>query len=42
MPCRRTSLFIGALLGNLEGVSFQGLLRKKSIISFFFLEVIKI
>ena len=32
MPCRRTSLFIGALLGNLEGVCLPGLLRDKEII----------
>ena len=35
MPCRQTSLFIGALLGNLEGVCLPGLLRdKKSILGF--------
>jgi len=32
MPCKRASLSIGALLGNLEGVRLSGLLRdKKSI-----------
>jgi hypothetical protein len=37
MPCRRTSLFIGALLGNLEGVHLLGLLRdNKSISGFLF------
>jgi hypothetical protein len=37
MPCRRTSLFIGALLGNLEGVRLPGILRdKKSISGFLF------
>jgi hypothetical protein len=37
MPCRRAFLFIGALLGNLEGVRFPGLLRyKKSISGFLF------
>ena len=36
-PCRRASLFIGALLGNLEGVCLPGLLRdKKSISGFLF------
>ena len=29
MPCRWASLFIEALLGNLEGVCLLGLLRKK-------------
>jgi hypothetical protein len=29
MPCRRISLSIGALLGNLEGVRLPGLLREK-------------
>jgi len=29
MPCRRVSLSIGALLGNLEGVFLLGLLREK-------------
>jgi hypothetical protein len=35
MPCKRASLFIGALLGNLEGVHLQGLLREKKGISGF-------
>ena len=30
LSCRQTSLFIGALLGNLEGVHLPGLLRKKT------------
>jgi hypothetical protein len=35
MPCKRVSLSIGALLGNLEGVHFSGFLReKKSIFGF--------
>jgi len=29
MPCRRVSLSIGALSGNLEGVHSPGLLREK-------------
>jgi len=29
MPCKRLSPFIGALLGNLEGVLLPGLLREK-------------
>jgi hypothetical protein len=29
MPCKRVSLFIGALLGNLEGVRLPGVLREK-------------
>ena len=33
MPCKGVSLFIGALLGNLEGVSLPGLLREKKSIS---------
>jgi len=37
MPCSRASLFIGALLGNLEGVHLPGFLRdKKSISGFLF------
>ena len=35
MPCKRASLFIGALLGNLEGVHWLGLLREKKSISGF-------
>ena len=35
MPCKRASLFIGALLGNLEGVYLLGLLREKKSISGF-------
>ena len=35
MPCRQASLFIGALLGNLEGVHLLGLLRDKKSISGF-------
>jgi hypothetical protein len=29
MPCRQVSLSTGALLGNLEGVRLQGILREK-------------
>jgi len=29
MPCKRVSLSIGAVLGNLEGVHFSGFLREK-------------
>jgi len=29
MPCKRVSLSIGALLGNLDGVRFLGLLRER-------------
>jgi hypothetical protein len=37
IPCSLASLFIGAMLGNLEGVRLPGLLRdKKSISGFFF------
>ena len=35
MPCKWASLFIGALLGNLEGVHLPGLLREKKSISGF-------
>jgi hypothetical protein len=44
MPCRRASLFIGALLANLGGVRSPGLLRDKKSICGFFLdpEAIKI
>ena len=35
MPCRRASLSIGALLGNLEGVRLPGLLREMNSISGF-------
>jgi len=35
MPCRWTSLFIGVLLGNLEGVRLLGFLRDKKSISGF-------
>jgi hypothetical protein len=35
MPCKRASLSIGALLGNLEGAPLQGLLREKKSISGF-------
>jgi len=31
MPCRRVSLSIRVLLGNLEGVSLPGLLREKKV-----------
>jgi hypothetical protein len=37
MPCKRASLLIGALLGNLEGVHLPGLLREKKSVSGFFL-----
>jgi hypothetical protein len=33
MPCRRASVFIGALLGNLEGIRLLGLLREMNSIS---------
>ena len=33
MPCRRAPLFIGALLGNLEGIRLLGLLREINSIS---------
>jgi len=29
MPCKEVSLFIGALLGNLEGVHLAGLFERK-------------
>ena len=29
MPCEEVSLFIGALLGNLEGVHLAGLFERK-------------
>jgi hypothetical protein len=32
MPCKRVSLSIGALLGNLEGVHLLGFLREKKSI----------
>jgi len=35
MSCRRTSLFIGDLMGNIEGVCLPGLLRDKESISVF-------
>jgi len=35
MPCKRACLFIRALLGNLEGVLLQGLLREKESTSGF-------
>jgi hypothetical protein len=35
MPCKRASLSIVALLGNLEGVCLLGLLREKKTISGF-------
>jgi len=35
MLCKWASLFLGALLGNLEGVRFPGLLREKKSISGF-------
>ena len=35
-PCKRASLFIGALLGNLEGVCLPELLRENKSISGFF------
>jgi hypothetical protein len=37
-PCKRAALSVGALLGNLEGVSLLGLLRGKEnayLVSFF-------
>jgi hypothetical protein len=44
MPCKRASVFIGALLGNLEGVRLPGILGvvftkwlKRCISSLFFL-----
>ena len=36
MPCKRVSLFIGDLLGKLEGVRLPGFLREKKSISGFF------
>jgi len=33
MSCRRASIFIGALLGNLEGIRLPGLLREMNSIS---------
>jgi len=39
MPCKRASLSIGALLGNLEGVRLPGLLRDKKSISGFLLDL---
>jgi len=35
MSCRRSSLCIGVLLGNLEGVCLPGILREKKSISGF-------
>jgi hypothetical protein len=35
MLCKRASLSMGALLGNLEGVRLPGILREKKIISGF-------
>ena len=35
MPCKRASLSIGSLLGNLEGVRLMGLLSEKKSISGF-------
>ena len=35
MPCKRASLSIGALLGNLEGVRLPGLLTEKKGVSGF-------
>jgi hypothetical protein len=35
IPCKRATLSIGALLGNLEGVRLPGLLREKKSISGF-------
>jgi hypothetical protein len=32
MPCKRVSLFIGALLGNLEGVHLPVLVREEESI----------
>ena len=29
MPCKRTALSIGALLGNLKGIRLLGILREK-------------
>ena len=45
MPCRQVSLFIGAPMGNLEGVCLLGLLREKKYyiwVPFLDPEVIKI
>jgi len=43
MPCKRASLSIEALLGNLEGVRLLGLLREKYIwVPFLDPEAIKI
>ena len=36
MPCKRATLFIGALMGNLEGVRLPGLFREKKSITGFF------
>jgi hypothetical protein len=38
MPCGRTFLYIGALLGNLEGVKLSGLLREINSISEYLFE----
>ena len=38
MLCRRASLFIGALLGNLEGIRLPGLLREMNSISEYLFE----
>jgi len=38
MPCRRASLSMGALLGNLEGFRLPGLLRKLNSISEYLFE----
>jgi hypothetical protein len=45
MPCKRASLSIGALLGNLEGIHLLGLWREKKKyfwVPFLDLEAIKI
>ena len=38
MPCRQASLYIGALLGNLEGVRLSGLLKEMNSISDYLFE----
>jgi hypothetical protein len=38
MPCGQVFLYIGALLGNLEGVRLLGLLREINSISEYFFE----
>jgi len=38
MPCRRIFLYIGSLLGNLEGIRLSGLLREMNSISEYLFE----